>query len=89
MEGQEAPHQAWARPRGSPRLHMVWVHGGAPWVAPGAIQPHFMNKIFAKVFRNYSRNFVFGKFQNLKNNSNTGKQLWNNENQVYRNSKTF
>jgi hypothetical protein len=50
-----------------PRYHVVWWHGGSPWVVPGASLPHFRRKIIINVFWNFSRNFIIENFQKLTN----------------------
>jgi hypothetical protein len=47
-----------------PRHHVVWWHGGSPWVVPGASLPHFRHKNLIRIFWNFSRNFIFEAFKN-------------------------
>jgi hypothetical protein len=48
--------------------HVVWWHGGSPWVVPSASLPHFRLKKLINIFWNFLRNFVFEDFQKLTNN---------------------
>jgi len=91
VKGQGGPHHATARPGGGPRHHMVWWHGGSPWVAPGASLPHFKHKNLIKFFGIFRETLFSGNSQNLINDYKTEKRLWNDgkqiQNQIYRSSK--
>jgi hypothetical protein len=64
--GPGGPHHAMVRP--GLHHHVVWWHGGSPWVVPSASLPHFRLKKLINIFWNFLRNFVFEDFQKLTNN---------------------
>jgi hypothetical protein len=65
--GPGGPTPCHGAARLGPRHHVVWWHGGSPWVIPGATMPHFRCKNLKTIFENFSRNFIFEDFHKLTN----------------------